>query len=385
MDAGSLLLMTVSLVLGGISGFVMHRSDFCMAGALRDWFLFRNTHLVRALLLLIAGSMLLVTGARSLGLLSFDPYRFFAPPGLSNLIGGFFFGIGMVLAGGCVVGTLYKLGAGSRVAAVALGGLLLGSGLYAEIHPWWGGFARATRFPTASRSLGGLIGVSDSALALGLLVLAGAVFIHWASRGRWRQPAFADGYLQPWRAAVLLAIVGLVSCLTVGMPLGVTTSYSKVAAGLESIVWPQHAASLAFFQLNPLDYTAPLGKVRLTGGPGPAFDGIAVIQYPLILGIIGGAAISAWLLGEWQLAGKLPLRQGVYVGLGGILMGLASRMTPGCNIWHLWGGVPIMALQSLLFVAGLLPGTWIGCLLLRRLTFRSEGGIKPAVPEGDSQ
>jgi hypothetical protein len=45
-------------------------------------------------------------------------------------------------------------------------------------------------------------------------------------------------------------------------------------------------------------------------------------------------------------------------------------MAPSCNVWHLWGGVPILAMQSLLFLAGLLPGTWIGAHLLTRFVVR---------------
>jgi len=52
---------------------------------------------------------------------------------------------------------------------------------------------------------------------------------------------------------------------------------------------------------------------------------------------------------------------------GGVIMALGSRMTPGCNIWHLLGGLPLFTMQSLLFLVGLLPGAWLGAILLRRL------------------
>jgi hypothetical protein len=48
-------------------------------------------------------------------------------------------------------------------------------------------------------------------------------------------------------------------------------------------------------------------------------------------------------------------------------MGLASRMAPSCNLWHLYGGLPILGLQSILFFAGMLPGSWLGAVLLSRL------------------
>ncbi|MDP2106106.1 MAG: YeeE/YedE thiosulfate transporter family protein, partial [Desulfobulbaceae bacterium] len=60
--------------------------------------------------------------------------------------------------------------------------------------------------------------------------------------------------------------------------------------------------------------------------------------------------------------------------IGGIILALGSRMTPGCNIWHLMGGLPILALSSLLFVIGLLPGAWLGSKILTRVVMSSSRG-----------
>ena len=56
--------------------------------------------------------------------------------------------------------------------------------------------------------------------------------------------------------------------------------------------------------------------------------------------------------------------------IGGIGMGLASRMASGCNVWHVLGGLPILAWQSLLFVAGMIPGAWLGSKLLVKVVVR---------------
>ena len=93
---------------------------------------------------------------------------------------------------------------------------------------------------------------------------------------------------------------------------------------------------------------------------------MAAIQYPLILGIVGGAFVSARRLGEFHPRLKLPSRQLASALIGGLVLGLAARMVPACNVWHLWGGLPILAMQSLLFLAGMLPGAWLGSRMLQR-------------------
>jgi hypothetical protein len=104
-----------------------------------------------------------------------------------------------------------------------------------------------------------------------------------------------------------------------------------------------------------------------SGGAGPNFDVVAILQLPLILGIIGGSWLSAQLLDEFKVVWKVPFNQGSMAFAGGIIMALGSRMSPGCNVWHLWGGVPQLTMQSLLFVGGLLPGAWLGGKILQRV------------------
>ena len=360
-----LWLAAISLVLGLVAGVVLFRADYCMAGMFRDLFLFRQTFMLRTLLLLITVSMVLVEIARLLGLLRNYPFPFLGPPSLANLIGGALFGVGMVLAGGCVIGTLYKLGSGRRSSLLAGLGLILGSTLYAEIHPGWSRLVKAT---TLSRSvtLPQLLGFGPTGPILLLSALAGLVLWHWGRRGKLVRPAVVAGDLQPWLAAFILAGLGVASWLLVGMPLGITTGYAKIGAFLEGAVWPQHVARLSFFQTSPLVYRPPLFSTTVVGGPGPYFDAIAAVQLPLIAGIILGAFLASVRLGEFAPAGPLPMRQAISALGGGVVMGLAARLVPACNVWHLFGGVPVLAMQSLLFLLGMLPGAWLGSKMLAR-------------------
>ena len=340
------------LGLGAAAGVLMHRADYCVAGMFRDLFLFRSTLLLKTLLLLVAVSLPLFGLIQITGL-GAVPFPLFGPPSGANLLGGFLFGVGMVLAGGCVVGTLYKLGAGSFPSLLAFVGLVAGSTIYAEIHPWWSAIATSLAVPTRAVTLPQLFGLPHWLMVSILSLLLLPVVLRWLYQGRLNNPVVVDGFIQPWKAAAGLALIGALSVLIMGMPMGITTSYAKFGAIVLESLSPEHFASLGYFKLVPLRYTPPLGSVPITGGPGPALDAVALVQFPLLAGILLGATWSALRLGEWRMRFRLPWRQVLSALLGGIIMGLASRMAPACNVWHLFGGIPMLALQSFLFLSGL--------------------------------
>ncbi len=375
------IVMLVNLILGLLAGFIMHRSDFCIAGMFRNFFFFRNTYMLKVLLLLIVTSMLLFELARRTGLLAIYPFPVMGSPSLANLIGGFLFGTGMVLAGGCVVGTLYKMGAGSVLSAVAFAGLVAGNGLYAEFHPLWKSFMVKTSFFQGQVTISQILGLDPGLLVAAIAAVAACFFYRWYKKGLWQRPSVVAGYLQPWRAAIYLAGLGGLSYILIGMPFGISTGYAKAAAYIESMFFKEHVASLAFFNGIPLKYTVPLTGTYLEGGAGPRFDAIAAIQFPLIIGIISGSALSAVILREFKLYFKVPLKQYLSALTGGIILALAARMTPSCNIWHLMGGLPILAAQSILFLIGLFPGAWLGSLILARVVLNGSLGCQEAKHE----
>jgi hypothetical protein len=359
--------MTLGLLLGMIAGAIMQRSDFCMTAAFRDFFLFRSTTLLAALLILITVSAVLFELVRFLPGSAPFALQEFGVPALVTILGGGIFGVGMVLAGGCVVGTLYRLGAGSRLALWGLVGMIVGSALYAEIYPFWSALRKITTLGPQMVTLPQWSGLPPWSFVLTLVVVTGILLWRWpkafAPLPGWRE---LDGYIPPLYAALALAGVGTFAVILYGKPLGVTTSYAKFAAHLERLLVPGHLAVTPFFQTQSPPVVLPFAAKVLSAGPGPMFDGIAVMQYPLILGIILGSALSAWHLGEWRWSRRAPWPQTISVLIGGVMMGLAARLAAGCNIWHLWGGLPIFSVQSYLFLLGILPGAWLGGRLLVR-------------------
>jgi hypothetical protein len=272
------------------------------------------------------------------------------------------------------------MGAGSVLAFTTFAGLLAGSGLYAEIHPSWAAFAKATTFFPGKITLSQILGVDPLVTVLAVSLPGAALLFSWHSRGALKRPSYAAGYLQPYRAALALALIGGLSYVLVGMPLGVTSSFTKIAGFLESIVMRDHFETLAFFKTLPLAYEHALSGQALTGGPGPVYDALAAIQFPLIGGIVAGSALSAALLRELHVYYRVPLRQYLLAGTGGIVMGLASRLAPTCNVWHLLGGLPILSASSILFFLGMLPGAWLGGRLLVKLLASPPGTLRTGPP-----
>lgn len=346
----------------------MHRSDFCVAGMFRDLFMFNNTKKIIPLIILVATSMFLFEIARLAGLIRVYPFPLIGYPSLSNLIGGVVFGIGMVLAGACVTGVLYKIGGGSIISLLALIGIFIGSAIYAEIHQIWVLFIKNTTFFKGSITLSHLFGIEPYIIVI--MIAMPLFFVLSKNYKRLESSTKPEGYIEPYKSAIILSFIGLISYILIGMPLGITTTYSKIAGLFTELIAPNYFNELSFYKVISLRYTYPITGDELTGGPGPVFDAITAIQLPLIIGIVLGSFLSAKRLGEFTINYKIPHIQYISAFIGGILLGLASRLTPACNIWHIFGGLPIFAISSILFVVGLFPGVWIGTKILERIVFK---------------
>lgn len=362
------LLFPTFFLTGLLMGWLLHRSDFCIAGILRDLFLFRSYTQLPALVLMVVAGMVLVQAARAAAILPFDPPPTFSGSvSLLALPGGLLFGVGMVLAGGCVVGTLHKLGSGNLTSLLAFFGMLAGSMLYAEIFPLLSGLRQAavlTEHPTLLQAWPG----GGRLIAWGLIVLLAIPLLLWWRRRKMVLPSAAAGYIQPWLAALILAGLNMLIYLLAGWPLAISAAYTKLAAYLEALVAPGYVAGLALFQQETRVVESLHG--RLSGGLGPYVDLIFISDLPLLLGIIFGAMISALLLKEFRLGPWPPLKQGLAAFAGGALVLMGARLAGGCNFKYILGGLPLLSFQAVLFTIGLLAGAWLGSLLLPRIILR---------------
>jgi len=341
----------------------MHRSDFCIAGAFRDMFLFRDFFRIRSLFLLVTAISVLTMIGRLFGLIETYPPSFFGLPSLVNLIGGTAFGAGMVMAGGCMIGTLYKLGSGSLISAFSFIGILIGTVLYAEVQPSIRILISKTTLSVDKTAFEHISG-PPWIYALILLIVFLFFLYRWTTRSVWTQQSFARGYLQPWIAAILMSAVIFVSLAISGRPLSVTMGFGKISGYIGTMLAPEYVQRLGFF--SDVSDRLIFGSI-IKGKAGPGLDAVFMIHLSLIGGIVIGAFLSSVQLGEFRLSVFPPLRQAVSAVCGGILMALGAFLSSGCNLWHLLGGLPVFAFQSILFLIGAVPGAFMGTHVLKRV------------------
>ncbi|MTI66077.1 MAG: transporter [Firmicutes bacterium] len=121
-------------------GFILQKSRFCFVAALRDPYLIGGVDLTKAVLIALAITTIGFTIIKYWLVINNEPLiglNYITPISLATVIGGFLFGIGMVLAGGCSSGTLMRVGEGFQLQLIVLIFFIIGSTLGAHDFGWW--------------------------------------------------------------------------------------------------------------------------------------------------------------------------------------------------------------------------------------------------------
>jgi hypothetical protein len=119
------------LVFGAVFGIIFQRSRLCFAAAFRDILVSRNGTMMKWLLLSIGLGSLAFAVLKARG---YQVEHFVLPAGLHPVVGGFVFGMGMVIAGGCGVGILWRSAEGYVRAWCALLGGMLAAGSWVLVY-----------------------------------------------------------------------------------------------------------------------------------------------------------------------------------------------------------------------------------------------------------
>lgn len=122
--------LIVYIWFGFAYGMMLQHGRFCFASASRDLFAAGVPRMAVGVMLALMFFSLVEATLAATNMSTFHP----APFGVHALISGMIFGMGMVLAGGCASGSLYKIGEGNMTSFLAaFFGLSIGQAIFVDV------------------------------------------------------------------------------------------------------------------------------------------------------------------------------------------------------------------------------------------------------------
>ncbi|HAK87486.1 MAG: hypothetical protein A2077_02740 [Nitrospirae bacterium GWC2_46_6] len=291
-----------------------------MNSAFRDVIFVNDTTLLRAWLLALVIAIIGANFIEDIGLMGDDGLRRQAFAPIAAIIGGYIFGLGIVIAGGCGSGVLYKQGEGQFAATIATFGF--GVGLISTMH---GPLKPVSQFlksykmsvgtdaagdPIASPALWDVFGGGN--IKWIIIAVIAAIIIPVVLKGK----PFAKGPKKGWSWSVGGALIGAV----------------VVLAWWASYYWGGQARGLSF--------SGPLSDFLmfvLTANSSAPFDpmfsilgiGVATWSALYVIGVPVGAYLSAKGLSEFKLTAPKDPNELVRVFFGGLVMGFGGAVAGG--------------------------------------------------------
>lgn len=319
-------MIITGLVLGTALGIVMQRGRFCVTGMLRDISLAHTWRPFTALLIVIAIHAVGIAGLTAAG--SIQPEYDLFPP-YAVIVGGFLFGIGIVLAGGCASGTWYRSGeglVGSWFALLfyGLSAAAMKTGALAGLNSW-------LRSKTVGlTTIHGSLGISVWWLAIPFTALAAGLAAYFL-RSESTPVSLQSGWKKPLHLYTAGVLVGL---------LGV-------------IAWPLSAATGRNDGLGITSPTANLTNFLVTGESARIDWGVM-----LVLGILVGSFIAAKVTGEFRV--RVPdATQAVKSIAGGTLMGVGAAWAGGCTVGNGMVQTGLFTYQGWVALAAIAAGVFV--------------------------
>ncbi len=347
----TIMFTLTGLFIGAVFGFVMQRGRFCMNSAYRE-VLFQDYTMLRAYVLAIVVTMIganLIedmgwlqhadeTGAMVVGTL----YRQgFAP--WANIIGGYIFGLGIVLAGGCGSGILYKVGEGNLAYVFAVFGFFFGIvitkfGLLKPVYD-----ALISKIVTLGNgdtpTLANVIGVNKW-IVIAVVTAASVPFI------------LKGEPLKKVKKGYSWSVVGLLVGVVAVAAWWASEYYGGRARGL-SFTGPLREFFLALSFGNYMNDPANIVAAESRSLLGITFSWSSLY----VLAVPFGAYLSGKLLKEVKLKVP-PADELLKVLLGGVIMGIGAQIGGGCNIGHGLTGMSTLAVSSWVATTFIILGNW---------------------------
>jgi uncharacterized membrane protein YedE/YeeE len=360
-----------AIPIGVLFGFFLQKGDLCGSSAFSEVVLARDWRKVWGLWVAVVVSMAGIAVGDLMDWIQLSPKPLMWA---LVMVGGVVFGIGMVLAGGCVSGCLYKGASGNLNSIVALVAMPFGIALveYGPLEPWYKQL-KAMKVPASD---GGAVTLSSLtglpfwllALVIAAATVAGAVLFNRRARAAQPEGEEAPGAAssphaltrswRPWQAGIAIGLLALPAYLSSAAsgrnyPLGVTHGVLQ-AALLVTDAPVQHVVA------SPSAASAP--KAQTDVQPRKKVVWWLVL---LVAGVMVGSHLSGRMSGQARLLPKPP-EQVLVAALGGFLVGAGAALATGCVIGNILSGWALMSVGMVLFGVVTILANWGTTLLYLR-------------------
>lgn len=354
-----------SLILGGLTGiafgFILQRGRFCMTTAYRDLYLVRDFSFFQAVMVAVAIQTIGIFTLSGAGILQIEAESF---SWLAAIVGGFVFGFGIILAGGCASGQWYRVGEGLFGSVVALVFYAIGAAAtkFGPLKPAMEALQAPQTQSEGSKTLYGLVGVSPWVTVLLFTLLVGIWVIRTLRQPKKKRFVFRKA--EPEKKGFYQLVFGR----------GWNPLFTGAAIGVIAIVaWLTSAAT---GRDGGLGITTPTANwlVFLTDGD------VSHLGWGtwLVLGILVGSFFAAKGAREfkWRTPEVTRLKSSV---IGGLLMGFGASVAKGCNIGNGLVAMSTFSTMGWLATASIILGTWVGAyIFLVRPVKVKTAGTQPA-------
>ncbi|HEX7065959.1 MAG TPA: YeeE/YedE family protein [Bacillales bacterium] len=352
------LQMGILLWIGLLLGYTLFHARFGFTSAFRQLLSVGNSKALRAHMLMLAVACTLFAPilASGIGFFGTNPQGYVFPVGVSVVVGGFIFGIGMQLGSGCASGTLFGIGGGRTASLVTIIGFVIGS----VVGAWHWGFWVKEMPHFQAISLATTTGWGYfGAWIVSMIVFAGIAVIAWMIQKKRRPPEVkplptAKGWLRIfrgawplWIAAIVLAVLNAVTLVFRGHPWGITSAFA---------LWGSQAAQA--IGIDVVQWTYWSGAKAEALDQSVFKDSTSMMDFGLILG-----AFLASTAGGLFSFSKLPWKVVTASLIGGFLMGYGARIAFGCNIGAYFGGIASFSLHGWVWMVFALAGTFLALFL----------------------
>lgn len=349
----------MAVPIGFLFGFLLQKGDLCGSSGCSEVLLFRSFEKLGGLWVCIVTSMSGFALLDLLGWVELSPKPLLW---LSMIVGGAIFGTGMVLAGGCVTGSLFKAGTGNLNSMAALLGIPIGVGavrygFLCSFRPHLDQFVILAK-DGDSVTLTTITGLSFQTLAL-IIAVGTLLAALGLARRRKKSPFIWNGKRmnpltrswKPWQAGLGIGLLAMPAYLCsaasgINYPIGTTGGmYSAVLLATDGdLVHVTTAEDSAMFPEN---------------GESPAPGRKPVFWWLILLcgSLMAGSWLAGLLSGESRLFPRPP-EQVVIAFFGGILIGTGAALGEGCFYGNIVSGWALMSAGGFIFGIAAILSNW---------------------------